>query len=85
MYSPSILWTQSIQKKTNGKKETLDNSQGLLLYCDKNEVKMEEYLSDNEIYDRIKNKLVIIYNKSDNEKYNNIISSIKELVKNFNC
>ena len=59
-----------------------DNSQVLLLYCDKNEVKMEEYISDNELYDRIKNKLVIIYNKTDNDKYNQIIGSIKELVKN---
>ena len=59
-----------------------DNSQVLLLYCDKNEVKLEENISDRELYDRIKNKLVIIYNKSDNEKYNHIISTIKELVKN---
>ena len=61
-----------------------DNSQVLLLYCDKNEVKIEENISDSEIYDRIKNKLAIIYNKSDNEKYNHIISIVKELVKNSN-
>jgi len=34
------------------------------------------------MFDRIKNKLVIIYNKSDNEKYNQVINVIKELVKN---
>lgn len=58
-----------------------DNSQVLLLYCDKNELKLEENISD-ELFERIKNKLVIIYNKSDIEKYNHIISTIKELVKN---
>ena len=59
-----------------------DNSQVLLLYCDHNEVKIEENIPDAELFDRIKNKLVIIYNKSDNEKYNHIISTIKEIVKN---
>jgi len=59
-----------------------DNSQVLLLYCDKNEIKITEKMMDDELFDRIKNKLVIIYNQSDNEKYNQVIEAIKELVKN---
>jgi len=59
-----------------------DNSKVLLLYCDKNEIKITEEITDEDMFDRIKNKLVIIYNKSDNEKYNQVINVIKELVKN---
>ena len=59
-----------------------DNSQILLLYCDQNEIKITEEIMDEELYARVKNKLFIIYNKSDNEKYNHIINIIKELVKN---
>jgi len=61
-----------------------DNSQVLLLYCDQNEIKITEEIMDDELYEKIKNKLVIIYNKSDNEKYSQIINLIKELVKNSN-
>ena len=61
-----------------------DNSQVLLLYCDNNEVKIEDDISDIELLERIKHKLVVIYNKSDNEKYNYIISAVKELFKNSN-
>ena len=59
-----------------------DNSQVLLLYCDQNEIKITEQMMDEDMYERIKNKLVIIYNKTDNEKYNEIIGLIKDLVKN---
>ena len=58
-----------------------DNSQVLLLYCDQNEIKITEDIMDDELFDRIKNKLVIIYNKTDYEKYNHVINTIKELVK----
>ena len=59
-----------------------DNSKILLLYCDKNEIKITEEITDEDMFDRIKNKLVIIYNKTDNEKYNQVINVIKEIVKN---
>jgi len=35
-----------------------------------------------EKYENVKNKLLIIYNKSDNVKYNKILSKIKKLIKN---
>ena len=59
-----------------------DNTQVLLLYCDENEIDLSEKIMDDELYERIKNKLIIIFNKTDNEKYNQIINIIKELVKN---
>jgi hypothetical protein len=42
-----------------------DNTEVLLLYCD----------------NHIRNKLFIIYNKTDNEKYNTVLSKIKEVIK----
>lgn len=59
-----------------------DNAKVLLLYCGENEIKLSDEIKDDDIYQHVKNKLVIIYNKSDHEKYNFVLNSIKELVKN---
>jgi hypothetical protein len=59
-----------------------DNSEVLLMYCDSNEVKLMNEIKDEDIYDHIRNKLLIIYNKSDDQKYNQILSKIKDLIKN---
>ena len=59
-----------------------DNARVLLLYCDENEIKLSHEINDDDIYQHVKNKLVIIYNKSDNAKYNFVLNSIKELLKN---
>ena len=58
------------------------NSEVLLMYCDNNEVKLLNEIKDDDIYDHIRNKLLIIYNKTDDEKYNHILSKIKDLIKN---
>jgi len=34
------------------------------------------------LYKNIKTKLVLIYNKTDNKKYNYVLNSIKDLIKN---
>ena len=59
-----------------------DNTKVMLLYCDDNEIKSSEEIQDQEIYEHIKNKLILIYNKSDHAKYNNVLYIIKELIKN---
>jgi hypothetical protein len=59
-----------------------DNSEVLLLYCDDNEVKLSNVIRDDEKYKFVKNKLFIIYDKSDNKKYNDVLCKIKELIKN---
>lgn len=59
-----------------------DNSHALLLYCDDNEIKLLNEIQDNEIYEHIKNKLILIYNKSDNVKYNEVLANIKDMIKN---
>ena len=59
-----------------------DNTEILLFYCDNNDVNILNEISDVEKYDHVKNKLFIIYNKSDNHKYNDVLSKIKELIKN---
>jgi hypothetical protein len=61
-----------------------DNTEVLLLYCDENDIKLSNDIKDTEKYEHIKNKLILIYNKSENNKYNNILSKIKELIKNSN-
>ena len=59
-----------------------DNSEVLLLYCEDNELKLSNLIQDEEKYKFIKNKLFIVYDKSDNQKYNEVLSKIKDLVKN---
>ena len=58
-----------------------DNTEVLLMYCDNNEIKLLNEIKDVEKYDHIRNKLFIIYNKTDNEKYNKVLTKIKELIK----
>jgi hypothetical protein len=58
-----------------------DNTEVLLLYCDNNEIKLLNEIQDTNKYDHIRNKLFIIYNKTDNEKYNTVLSKIKEVIK----
>ena len=52
-----------------------DNTEILLFYCDNNDVNILNEISDVEKYDHVKNKLFIIYNKSDNHKYNDVLST----------
>jgi len=59
-----------------------DNSEVLLLYCDDNELKLSNVIQDEEKYKFIKDKLFIVYDKSDNKKYNSVLSKIKDLIKN---
>ena len=61
-----------------------DNSEVLLLYCEDNKIELSNQIKDDEILDRIKDKLIIIYNKSDCIKYKEILGKIKDLVKNSN-
>ena len=61
-----------------------DNTEVLLMYCDNNEIKLLNEIKDTDKYDHIRNKLFIIYNKSDNQKYNQVLSKIKDLIKNSN-
>ena len=58
-----------------------DNTEVLLMYCDKNEIKLLKEIKDTDIYDNIRNKLFIIYNKTNNKKYNKVLIKIKELIK----
>ena len=59
-----------------------DNTEVLLLYCDDNQVKMLEDIKHEDKFKFIKNKLLIIYSKSDNTKYAQLLSKIKDLIKN---
>lgn len=59
-----------------------DNSEILLLYCDNNELKLSSDICDEFKYKFIVDKLVIIYNKSDNQKYNQVLVKIKDMIKN---
>jgi len=58
-----------------------DNTEVLLMYCDNNEIQLLNEIKDIEKYQHIRNKLFIIYNKSDNQKYNAVLSKIKEMIK----
>ena len=58
-----------------------DNTEVLLMYCDNNEIQLFNEISDIEKYEHIRNKLFIVYNKSDNQKYNAVLAKIKELIK----
>ena len=59
-----------------------DNTEVLLLYCDDNQLKILEDIKHEEKYKFIKDKLLIIYSKSDNGKYLKILKKIKDLIKN---
>ena len=59
-----------------------DNAHILLLYCDDNKINLSDEIKDDDIYKHVKNKLIVIYNKSDNIKYNHVLNSIKDLIKN---
>ena len=61
-----------------------NNSEVLLVYCEDNEVELSNLIKNDEIFERIKDKLIIIYNKADSKKYNEVLSKIKDLVKNNN-
>ena len=58
-----------------------DNSKILLLYCDNNKIDLENKIKNEEHIKHVKDKLIILYNKTDNDKYNNILTRIKELIK----
>ena len=58
-----------------------DNTEVLLMYCDDNEIQLLNEIKDIEKYEHIRNKLFIVYNKSDNQKYNAVLTKIKELIK----
>ena len=59
-----------------------DNTEVLLMYCDNNEIQLLNEINDIEKYEHIRNKLFIVYNKSDNQRYNDVLAKIKELIKN---
>ena len=67
---------------TLSSKLILDNSEVLLLYCDNNEMNLLNVLQDEEKFKFIKHKLFIVYDKSESQKYNEILSKIKDLIKN---
>jgi hypothetical protein len=58
-----------------------DNTEVLLMFCDDNEIKLLNEIKDIEKYEHIRNKLFIVYNKSENQKYNAVLTKIKELIK----
>ena len=58
-----------------------DNTEVLLMYCDNNELELLNEINDTDQFEHIRNKLFIIYNKSDNQKYNTVLTKIKELIK----
>lgn len=59
-----------------------DNCAVLLMYCDENEIKLLNKMQDSERLEHIRNKLFIVYNQNDNNKYNQILSKIKDMIKN---
>ena len=58
-----------------------DNTEVLLMYCDDNKLQLLNEIKDFEKYEHIRNKLFIVYNKSDNQKYNAVLTKIRELIK----
>ena len=60
-----------------------DNSEVLLLYYDDNKIEIGDAIKDSDIFEHVKDKLILIYNKQDVQKYNQILSKIKDLIKNF--
>jgi len=82
-----VLEDNSWQEKDIGLLSTnlmKDNTEVLLMYCDNNEIQLLNEIKDIEKYEHIRNKLFIIYNKSDNQRYNAVLSKIKELIKSSN-
>ena len=59
-----------------------ENANVLLLYCENDEIKLSEEIKDEDVLKSIKNKLVVIYDNTDNKKYNYVLNSIKDLIKN---
>jgi hypothetical protein len=59
-----------------------DNSAVLLLYCEDNEKELANYIQNDEVFDHVKDKLIIVYNKADRNKYNEVFKKIQDLVKN---
>ena len=60
-----------------------DNTEVLLLYYDENKVEIGKSINDTDIFEHVKDKLILVYNKQDLSKYNQVLSKIKELIKNF--
>jgi hypothetical protein len=60
-----------------------DNTEVLLLYYDDNKLEIGKAISNVDILENVKDKLIFIYNKQDGDKYNQILSKIKDLIKNF--
>ena len=58
-----------------------DNTEVLLMYCDNNEIQLLHDMKDTDKFEHIRNKLFIVYNKTDNKKYNTVLTKIKELIK----
>ena len=59
-----------------------DNTEVLLLYCNNNNEEVLNTIQDIDKYEHVRDKLFILYNKTDNMKYNTIITKIKDLIKN---
>ena len=59
-----------------------DNTEVLLLYCNNNNEGVLNTIQDIDKYEHVKDKLFILYNKTDNMKYHTIITKIKDLIKN---
>jgi hypothetical protein len=79
-----VLEDNSWQEKDIGLLSTnlmKDNTEVLLMYCDDNEIQLLNEIDDIEKYEHIRNKLFIVYNKSDNQRYNAVLTKIKELIK----
>ena len=60
-----------------------DSTEVLLFHFDENLNEITEAIDDIDIIDRVKDKLIVVYNKSDSKKYSQIMLKIKELIKNF--
>lgn len=59
-----------------------DGTDALLMRCDDNKLKLLNDIQDSDKYENIRNKFVVIYNKSDNDMYNHVLGKIMELIKN---
>lgn len=54
----------------------------IMMYCDENdEIQLVYNVKETDNYDHIENKMFIVYNKTDNEKYNETLNTIMELIK----
>ena len=59
-----------------------DNSNSLLVYFNKNKEELNEKIHNEELYYFILNKLLLIKNKNDKEKYNTLYNLIKFIIEN---